>query len=128
MELTSQHRLLVLLDACQSGSVTSDGAEITPNADRLRSAIAASNITVLTSSSANEVSREDLQWSHDAFTKALLEALGQTADTNHKGAISMSELTAFLSAKVPELTDRRQHVGLSQGFQDLHRALFVTGL
>jgi hypothetical protein len=37
----------------------------------------------------------------------------------------MSELTAYLSAKVPELTGGHQHVGLSQGFQ---RELFVAGL
>jgi hypothetical protein len=62
---------------------------------------------------------------HGAFTKVLLGALGRDADTNNDGLISMSELTAYLSAKVPELTGGHQHVGLSQGFQ---RELFVAGL
>jgi len=39
--------------------------------------------------------------------------------------ISMSELTAYLSARVPALTGGHQHVGIEQGFQ---RELFVAGL
>jgi len=41
--------VLVLLDACHSGGVTGDSSALTSNADLLRSIIAASNVTVLTS-------------------------------------------------------------------------------
>jgi hypothetical protein len=68
--------VLVLLDACQSGAVTADGKFFTPNADVLKSAMITSNVTVLTSSTANEVSLEDPSWRSGAFTKVLLEALG----------------------------------------------------
>jgi WD40 repeat protein len=124
-ELAKHGRVLVLLDACHSGAVTGDGTQIVPSANLLRSALVASNVTVLTSSDADEVSHEDAQWGHGAFSKVLLAALGRDADTNNDGLISMSELTAYLSAKVPELTGGHQHVGLSQGFQ---RELFVAGL
>jgi uncharacterized caspase-like protein len=89
----------VLLDACHSGAVTGDGTQIVPSANLLRSALVASNVTVLTSSDADEVSHEEKQWGHGAFTKILLEALGRDADTNNDGLISMSELTAYLSAR-----------------------------
>jgi hypothetical protein len=82
-------------------------------------------VTVLTSSKDDEVSREDPRWNNGAFTKALLESLGRAADTNHNGMISMSELTTYLSGRVPELTDGHQHLDLEQGFQ---RELFATGL
>jgi hypothetical protein len=48
-ELAKTGRVLVLLDACHSGGVTGDGSALTSNADLLRSIIAASNVTVLTS-------------------------------------------------------------------------------
>ena len=124
-ELANHGRVLVFLDACHSGAVTGDGTQIVPSANPLRSALVASNVTVLTSSDADEVSHEDKQWGHGAFTKVLLEALGRDADTNNDGLVSMSELTAYLSRRVPELTGGHQHVGLSQGFQ---RELFVAGL
>jgi WD40 repeat protein len=124
-ELATHGRVLVLLDACHSGAVTGDGEPLTPNADRLRSSLVASNVTVLASSKGNELSRADPQWNNGAFAKALLEALGRAADTDHNGMISMSELTAYLSARVPALTGGRQHVGIEQGFQ---RELFVAGL
>jgi WD40 repeat protein len=124
-ELAKHGRVLVLLDACHSGAAAGDGTQIAPNANLLRSALVASNVTVLTSSNADEVSREDPRWGNGAFTKALLEALGGAADTNNDGLISMSELTDYLSARVAALTGGQQHVGLEQGFQ---RQLFVAGL
>lgn len=123
-ELAKYGRVLVLLDACHSGAVTGDGTRMAPNAEHLRSAFVASNVTVLTSSNAEETSREDRLWGHGAFTKALLEALAGAADANNDSLISMSELTDYLSARVPDLTEGHQHIGLAQGFQ---RQLFVAG-
>ena len=105
------------------GNSNSDGDQIAPNVDQLRSALVASNVTVPASSNANEVSREDPQWGNGAFTKAL--ELGRAADTDNNGMISMAELMAYLSTRVPELTGGRQHIGLAQGFQ---RELFAAGL
>jgi hypothetical protein len=48
-ELAKYGRVLLLLDARHSGGVTGDGSALTSNADLLRSIIAASNVTVLTS-------------------------------------------------------------------------------
>jgi uncharacterized caspase-like protein len=106
--------VLVLLDACHSGGVTGDGSALASNADLLRSIIAASNVTVLTSSTTDEFSREDEKWNNGAFTKVLLDALGKDADENHDGLISMSELTDYVSTHVVSLTEGQQHPGLEQ--------------
>jgi hypothetical protein len=95
---------------------------LTSNADLLRSIISASNVTVLTSSSANEFSREDEKWNLGAFTKVLLDALGKAADDS--GLISMSEVTRYVATHVSSLTDGQQHPGTDQRFEG---ELFIAG-
>jgi hypothetical protein len=75
-ELATYGRVLVLLDACHSGAATGTGSALTSDAEVLRRSVSASNVTVLTSSTSNEISREDDKWNHGAFTKVLLDALG----------------------------------------------------
>jgi uncharacterized caspase-like protein len=115
-QLAQHGRVLGLLDGCRSGPVTVGGSTLAPNADVLRSLMAQSNVTVLTSSSADKVSREDKAWSHGAFTQALLEAFGRAADTNHDGVVSVSELTDYLARRVPALTGGQQQPGIEQRF------------
>jgi hypothetical protein len=98
-----------------------------PGADVLRSALAASNVTVLTSSMADQVSREDEKWQHGAFTKVFLDGLssGDDIDTDRKGVISMAELTAYMAKHLDQLTGGEQQLGLEQRFQG---DVFVSGL
>jgi uncharacterized caspase-like protein len=124
-KLAEHGRVLLLLDACHSGAVSADGSKLAPNADLLRLVMASNNVTVLTSSRAEEVSREDETWKNGAFTKVLIEAFGRDADEDHNGLISMSELTEYMSAHLPILTGNQQHVGIEQRFQS---DLFVAGL
>src|SRR3984893_5437077 len=124
-ELAKHGRVLVLLDACHSDAVTGDGSTLTSNAaDVLRLTIAAGNVTVLTSSKANEFSREDDKWNNGAFTKVLLDALGKDANENHDGLISMSELTHYVATHVSGLTEGQQHPGVEQRFEG---ELFIAG-
>jgi WD40 repeat protein len=128
IEKLAQHgRVLVLLDACRSAGLMSSGTNALPAADVLRSVMNASNVTVLTSSTADKVSREDEKWGHGAFTKVLLDALtaSDDIDTNHDGVISMSELTAYIEKHLNQLTDGDQQLGLDQRFQG---DIFVAGL
>ena len=117
LEKLAEHgRVLVLLDACRSAGMIGGF----PAADLLRSVVNGSGVTVLTSSSADKVSREDEKWArHGAFTKALLDALFDPyrVDTNRDGMISMSELTAYMDTHLTELTDGDQKLGLDQRFQ-----------
>jgi Caspase domain/WD domain, G-beta repeat len=118
--LTKYGRVLVLLDACHSGGVSS----LKSDADLLRRTMADSNVTVLTSSTAEELSFEDASWSNGAFTRVLLDALGKDGDEDHDGLISMSELTRYLSAHVPSLTHGQQRPGVEQRFEG---PLFIAG-
>jgi hypothetical protein len=123
-KLAAHGRVLVLLDACRSASLI---GKALPGADMLRSVLAGNNVTVLTSSMADKLSREDEKWQHGAFTKALLDALGSAdeIDTDRNGVISMAELTAYLAKHLDELTGGDQQLGLEQRFQG---DLFVSGL
>jgi uncharacterized caspase-like protein len=128
IEKLAQHgRVLVLLDACRSAGLMSGGATTPPAADALRSIMNTSNVTVLTSSTADKVSHEDEKWGHGAFTKTLLDALSASdeVDTNRDGVISMSELTAYIEKRLTKLTGGDQQLGLDQRFQG---DIFVAGL
>jgi len=125
LKLAARGRVLVLLDACRSAGLIG-GKQ---GADMLRSVLAANNVTVLTSSTADKLSREDEQWGHGAFTKVLLDALSGSAggdiDTNRNGVISMTELTAYVEKHLSQLTGGDQQLGLDQRFQG---DIFVAGL
>ena len=54
--------MIVLLDACRSGATTGAGAALATDADLLRAQLRSPNVTVLTSSSAEENSVESEQW------------------------------------------------------------------
>jgi uncharacterized caspase-like protein len=122
-KLAQHGRVLVLLDACRSAGLI--GA--LPAADALKSVLAASSVTVLTSSTADKLSREDEKWQHGAFTKVLLDALSGSAhdiDTDHNGVITMAELTAYIAKHLSHLTGGEQQLGLDQRFQG---DIFVAG-
>ena len=123
-KLAQHGRVLVLLDACRSAGLI--GA--VPAAEMLKAVLAASNVTVLTSSTTDKLSREDETWRHGAFTKVLLDALSGTADevdTDRNGVISMAELTAYMGRHLSQLTGGDQQLGLDQRFQG---DIFVAGL
>jgi Caspase domain/WD domain, G-beta repeat len=123
LKLAQHGRVLVLLDACRSAGLI--GA--LPAADVLRSVLAAGSVTVLTSSTADKVSREDDKWQHGAFTKVFLDALssGDDIDKDRRGVISMAELTAYMAKHLDVVTAGDQQLGLEQRFQG---DLFVSGL
>jgi WD40 repeat protein len=124
-KLAEHGRVLVLLDACHSAGLF--GA--LPTSNRLKTVLAAGNVTVLTSTStADKRSREDEKWQHGAFSKVLLGALSGSAadiDTNHDGVISMTELTEYMASHLEGLTSGDQQLGLEVRFQG---DLFVAGM
>jgi uncharacterized caspase-like protein len=115
-KLGEHGRVLVLLDACRSGAVTGDAYSLPMNASMLRVALAATDVTILTSSSAEEPSCEDERWQNGAFTEALLDALSR-ADTNRDGLISVTDLASYLVTHIPRLTGNRQTPGIDVRFQ-----------
>jgi WD40 repeat protein/uncharacterized caspase-like protein len=124
LPLGERARVLVLLDSCRSGAVSGAGTPLGGNAGLIRSALAATNITVLTSSQSAELSREDAAWENGAFTEALLKALGREADSNHNGLIDINELNAAAGDELLRLTDQKQRLGMEVRFRD---NVFVAG-
>ncbi|MFP5512574.1 MAG: caspase family protein [Alphaproteobacteria bacterium] len=120
--LAERGRVLLLLDSCHSGAA---GGGPVPDAKALSTALAGSNITVITSSGPGEKSYESSRWGHGAFTFALLEAFGKTADTDRNSMISVSELVAHLARRIPDLTDGAQSTGMEMRFET---DLFAAGL
>jgi uncharacterized caspase-like protein len=126
LELAKHGRVLVLLDACHSGATTINGATLPMDATALRIALAAANVTVLTSSSGRQVSREDPAWQHGAFTKVLLDAFNDPgADINHNGLISTNGLAAYVASRVESITADAQTPGMEIRYDT---TLFATGL
>jgi WD40 repeat protein len=125
IKLAAHGRVLVLLDACRSASLLGGAL---PGADMLRSAFAAGNVTVLTSSTGNSLSREEERWQHSAFAKVLLDALSVFSgevDTNRDGMISVAELSAYVASRLPRLTGGDQQLGIDQRFRG---DIFFAGL
>jgi Caspase domain len=130
LQLAERGRVLVLLDACRSGTITEDRANTAVDASQLRTALAAANVTVLTSSSGEENSIEHEKWQNGAFTQVFLDALGQDADSDRNSVVSMTELTRFVTAGVPRLVrevepERQQTPGVEMRFE---HTIFAAGL
>jgi hypothetical protein len=103
LEKLARHgRVLVLLDACHSGSAINPAA--------LRARLQARTITVLTSSKSGQTSGEDAKWNkHGAFTEVLIKALRDpAADPDHRGLITMTNLAHYVSTHVASLTNNAQ--------------------
>ena len=79
----------------------------------------APNVTVFTSSSAGELSVEDDAWQNGAFTEALLEAL-RRGDPDGDGLIRISDLSRYLSQRVPALTGGQQRPDVEIHFDGPH--------
>jgi len=125
LKLAEHGRVLVLLDACHSGATTMNGTTLAMDGTALRTALAAANVTVLTSSSGSEVSREDPAWQHGAFTKVLLDAFNDpAADINHNSLISPNGLAAYVTTRVSSLTGGAQTPGMEIRYDT---TVFATG-
>jgi uncharacterized caspase-like protein len=123
--LARHGRVIVLLDACRSGATTTGGEKLAVDPDRLRALMRGPNVTVLTSSKGDELSRENDAWGNGAFTEIVLEALTTRADADHNGVISMVEMTQYIVEQVPQLTAGAQTPGIDMRFES---NVFVAGL
>ena len=71
----------------------------------LGTALAAANVSALTSSTGAEVSFEKPEWQHGAFTKALLDAFDDpAADIDRNGPINSNGLAAYVAHRVPTIS------------------------
>lgn len=101
-------KVLLLIDSSHGGAISgSAGPDVT---QLLRNTITPqSGLVVMTSSTGVESSYESEQWKHGAFTKSLLEGLAGRADYDHDRQLYIRELDHYVSRRVVELTEGRQH-------------------
>ncbi|MBS0242785.1 MAG: caspase family protein [Proteobacteria bacterium] len=91
----ARSRVIVILDACQSGSSGTDGQAT--NDEAVKGLLSGEHppMLVLAASKGRQSSLEDPKWDGGAFTHALVETLSakrSSYDLDHDGAIELSEL------------------------------------
>ena len=107
-------RLIFIADTCYSGTSggrTMMAAKTRANlSDKFYERISRGKGRVIISScSANEISKEDDNLQHGVFSYYMLEGLKGRADQDGEGVITVSELFRYLSKKVPEASGQDQH-------------------
>jgi WD40 repeat protein len=111
---------ILFLDACHAGAVLGSGGKTRGASVDLNSTIndfatADSGLVVYGAAMGRELSVENDSWQHGAFTKALLEAIGEgKADVVHKGKVTTALLDVYLSERVKQLTNGEQHPVMSR--------------
>ncbi len=102
-------KVILLADTCHSGNIMGQGRQrdIT---GAIKSIIeSGTGSIIMTASTGRGYSIEQTSWGHGAFTKALLEGLGEAkADYNSNGEISIKEIDLYVTDRVKELTGGRQ--------------------
>lgn len=107
-------RLIFIADTCYSGAsggrtmlASKARANLSENFfDRIAKG---KGRVIISSCSANEISKEDDKLKHGIFSYYLLEGLKGKADHDTDGIITVSELFSFLSREVPKATGQDQH-------------------
>jgi len=82
------------------------------------------NVTVLTSSTGNEFSREDDKWNKGAFTRAPFDARGEDRDEGPRRPHLDGRTHTLSIDSVISLTGGQQHPGVEQRFEG---ELFIAG-
>ena len=118
-------KVVLCMDTCHAGGVLGPRTlRAKATFDAVQRAIGdltgiESGVVVLTSSTGKQVSLEDDRWGHGAFALALIEAVSGRrrgpagsitlpADLNADGMLELTEIDAYVTGRVNELTDGRQ--------------------
>jgi len=93
---------IILIDACHSGGARANATDILSAIHNIKDA--PRGFAILTSSSKDEESYEDVKWQNGAFTEGVMKGLKDgLADANKNGIISLMELDFYLRKEVPEM-------------------------
>jgi len=108
-------RAVLFIDTCHAGDATGagiTGAVKASNGDAMATELSRqeNQVLVFASSRGDQVSWEDPRYGHGAFTKALIEGLGEEfrADLTGQNRVTYKGLDTWVSARVPILTQNRQ--------------------
>jgi WD40 repeat protein len=104
-------KTLFFIDTCKSANVLGSRKRELPDVIRVVNELssAENGAVVFTASTKNEASLEDAKWNNGAFTKALVEGLSGLADRQNTGRVTIAMLDLYITERVKQLTDGRQH-------------------
>jgi WD40 repeat protein len=101
-------KVLLFVDTCHAAGITGAKAILRDPLYELTSD--EYGAIVFSSSLSREISREDEQWQHGAFTKAILDTFAtQESDINDDGFLSLTEMEQSVCDRVQDMTDGEQH-------------------
>ena len=107
---------VLFIDACHAGAAMAPGSkavDTSPDMNKLVNdfALKDSGLVVFGASTGTESAMENDQWDrHGAFTKALIEAIGEgKASIDATGRITTTMLDLYVEERVKELTNGAQH-------------------
>ena len=105
-------KALFFFDTCHSGSVSVSGGGL-PDINGVANSLSSdeNGLVVFAASTGRESAVEQPEWSHGAFSKALIEALSGEADPAlyRNGRITVNLLDTWLEERVATLTKDQQH-------------------
>jgi WD40 repeat protein len=112
-------KAVLFLDSCHAGGVTRPGVatrgavDVNGLVNELTSS--ENGVVVFAAAQGRELSQENPAWGNGAFTKAVLEGIGDgRAEAFAKGAITLSGLDAYVAERVKDLTGGQQHPAMSK--------------
>ena len=93
---------IIFIDACHSGGARANSADIIRAIHDIKNA--PTGFAIMTSSSRDEESYEDVKWQNGAFTEAMITGLRDgKADDNNNGIITLMELESYLKLEVARM-------------------------
>ena len=102
-DMSYAKHILYLVDACYGGlSIQSRSLEKEITPEYLKKLTSERGRQIITAGGKNEQVIENPKWGHSAFTKSLLNGLGENllADENEDGIITAGELGGFIKNRV----------------------------
>lgn len=102
-------KVILMVDTCHSGNIM--GQERRRDlTGAIKSIInSGTGSVIMTASTGRGYSIENKSWGHGAFTKAMIEGLGNAqADYNHNKIITIKEIDLYITDRVKELTKGKQ--------------------
>ena len=100
-------KIILLADTCHSGNIGGKKKDITSAIKSITNS--GNGAIILTASTGNGYSYERKSWGHGAFTKAILDGIGDLkADFNDDEMITIKEIDLYVTSRVKDLTDGKQ--------------------
>ena len=108
---TLPSKVILLADTCHSGGTMGEGGTMNNNITKAIKELVSTGReqVIMTAATGGSYSLDKDKWMHGAFTKAILEGLGELrADYDMNSLVSIKELDLYVTKRVKELTKGKQ--------------------